>query len=120
MKQQTKMAESDNLEARSNANVIDMLASYLFEEAKDIQKCQKMLMNGSVKSRANRFLFIVPDAFKGIYNEPFYSSIESVINLLNTNGNSKTVTFKKLYASYNYIRKIAGKEAYRLQAKRAS
>lgn len=108
---------TENLENKSNINVRDMdvvdkLANYLFNEANDLYKYNNISRNSSVKNRAIRVLMIVPESFKGIYEEPFCFSIESVLKTLYKNGKSNTETYKKLYAAYNLIRKYARKEKF--------
>lgn len=112
---------ADNLEdrSRSGVNVVERLADYLFTEALDLKNRSRggISFNGSIKTRAIRLLNCVPEPFKDIYSEPFYSSIESVLNSLYSN-TYKCDTYKKLLASYNYIRKYAEKKTFEPAAKK--
>lgn len=91
---------------------IKKLADYLFNEANDLRISINKLNKSVIKNRALRTLILVPEPFKGIYDEPFYSSIESILKEFYKNGNFNNDVYKKLSASYNFIRKCAGKEKF--------
>ncbi|MEM4152828.1 MAG: hypothetical protein QXK80_01780 [Candidatus Pacearchaeota archaeon] len=93
---------------------IKRLVDHLFNEANDLyNSIYKYKLNKSIiKNRALRTLILVPEPFKGIFEEPFYFSIETILKKFYKNGNSNTDIYKKLAASYNFIRKCAGKEKF--------